>query len=408
MRAGRIAVVGGGLIGLAVAWRLARAQPDAAIVVLEKEDAVAQHQSGRNSGVLHSGLYYKPGSEKARLCREGKAAMERFCDERGVRRVTCGKVVVATGEGELGRLAALYERGRANGVECERVGPERLLELEPHAAGIAAVHVPETGIVDYSGVARELAALLVAGGHEVRTGVAMRRARASKAGVVIETSHGELEIDLLVNCAGLHSDRVARAAGVDPPARIVPFRGEFFELVPGKRHLCRGRISPVPDPSLPFLGPHVTPTVRGTVECGPNAVLAAAREGYEATDVDARDLFETLAWPGFRRMAARHWKSGCEELVRSLSRERFARACQRLVPEIQPEDLVPGPAGVRAQAVSADGELVDDFLVLHGERAVHVVNAPSPAATAALAIGAEVAREAVRHLEPRGGAGAGD
>jgi L-2-hydroxyglutarate oxidase len=398
MRAPRIAVVGGGIVGLAVAWRLAQARPDAAIKVLEKEGAVARHQSGRNSGVLHSGLYYEPGSVKARLCREGKAAMERFCDERGVRRAACGKVVVAAEEAELGRLAALHERGRANGVDCERVGPERLRELEPHAAGIAAIHVPETGIVDYPGVARELAALLAAGGHEVRTGVAVRGARPSADGVVLATSRGELEVELLVACAGLHSDRVARASGLEPPARIVPFRGEFFELVPEKRHLCRGRISPVPDPRLPFLGPHVTPTVHGTVQCGPNAVLAAAREGYAATDVDPRDILEALAWPGFRRLAARNWRTGYAELARSLSREGFARACRRLVPEIRAEDLVPCAAGVRAQAVSADGELVDDFLVLHGERAVHVVNAPSPAATAALAIGAEVAREAVRHL----------
>ena len=398
MRTPRIAVVGGGLIGLAVAWRLAQARPGVAIVVLEKEDGLARHQSGRNSGVLHSGLYYKPGSEKARLCRAGKAAMERFCDERGVRRVTCGKVVVATEEAELERLGALFERGRANGVDCERVGPERLRELEPHAAGIAAIHVPETGIVDYPGVARELAALLAAAGHDVRTGVAVRGARLSADGIVLETSQGELEAALLVNCAGLHSDRVARAAGVDPPARIVPFRGEFFELVPEKRHLCRGRISPVPDPRLPFLGPHVTPTVRGTVACGPNAVLAAAREGYSATDVDARDLLETLTWPGFPRLAAAHWRTGCEELARSLSREAFARACQRLVPEIEAADLIPCEAGVRAQAVSRSGELVDDFLVLHAERALHVVNAPSPAATAALAIGEELASQAGRHL----------
>jgi L-2-hydroxyglutarate oxidase len=398
MHAPRVAVVGGGLVGLAVAWKLAEARPDAAILVLEKEDAVARHQSGRNSGVLHSGLYYKPGSEKARLCREGKAEMERFCDEHGVRRVACGKVVVATEESELGRLEALFERGRANGVQCERVGPERLRELEPHAAGIAAIHVPETGIVDYPAVARELAALLAAAGHEVRTGVAVLGARRSPDGLVLDTSAGDLEVARLVNCAGLHSDRVARAAGADPPARIVPFRGEFFELVPEKRHLCRGRISPVPDPRLPFLGPHVTPTVRGTVECGPNAVLATAREGYAATDVDARDLLETLLWPGFLRLAAEHWRSGHDELARSLSRELFARACRRLVPEIEADDLIPAAAGVRAQAVSRDGELVDDFLVVHGERAVHVVNAPSPAATASFAIGERIAREARRHL----------
>ena len=395
-----IAIVGGGIVGLAAGWKLAEAHPRVRVTVLEKEDGLARHQSGHNSGVLHSGIYYEPGTRKARLCREGKAELEAFCDRYEIPRSTCGKVIVATEAEELGRLDALFERGRANGVDCARIGPERLRELEPHVAGIAAIHVPEAGVVDYAEVAHGLGELLAAAGHRVRTGVRVIAARRSGRGVALETSAGEVEADLIVNCAGLHSDRVARAAGTDPGACIVPFRGEFYELAPDKRNLCNGRISPVPDPRLPFLGPHVTPTIRGTVECGPNAVLAAAREGYADTDVDARDLLETLRWPGFGPLVAKHWRTGYDELARSFSRQAFARACRRLVPAIQAEDLIRSGAGVRAQAVSPTGALIDDFLIRHAERAVHVINAPSPAATASLAIGSEVARAALEHLAP--------
>ena len=396
-----VCVVGGGIVGLAVARALVRARPEARLTVLEKEPAPALHQSGRNSGVLHSGLYYAPGSLKARLCRAGKAAMERYCDERGIARRACGKVVVATRGDELGRLAALLDRGRANGVRCERIGPGRLRELEPHAAGLAAIHVPEAGVVDYGEVARALAAELERDGHAVRTSVRVRGAEQRAGRLLLDLGDDALEADLGVFCCGLHSDRMARASGVEPEARIVPFRGEFFELAPAKRHLVNGRVSPVPDPRLPFLGPHVTPTVYGAVQCGPNAVLAAAREGYEPSAVDPRDLLETLSWPGFGRLVSAHWRSGYGELARSRSRALFAAACRRLVPAIEDEDLVPlGPsgAGVRAQAISRAGELVDDFLVLHGERAVHVVNAPSPAATASLAIGSEVAASVLARL----------
>jgi L-2-hydroxyglutarate oxidase LhgO len=396
-----VCVTGGGIVGLATAHRLTLERPDLRVTVLEKEPAVARHQSGRNSGVLHTGIYYVPGSRKARLARAGKAAMERFCDQQGIARRTCGKVLVATHADELGRLEALLERGRASGVDCERVGVERLRELEPHVAGIAAIHVPEAGVVDYGEVTRRLAELLAEAGHAVRTGVRVRSCRVVGAGVRVETDGEPVEADLAVVCGGLHADRLARASGVEPGATIVPFRGEFFDLVPERRGLVRGRVSPLPDPALPFLGPHLTPTVHGGVQCGPNAVLAAAREGYAATAVEARDLLETLAWPGFARLVARHWRSGYGELARSLSVRAFARACQRLVPELEPEDLIPlgaDGAGVRAQAVSAEGELVDDFLVRHAPRSVHVINAPSPAATASLAIAAEVASEALRQL----------
>lgn len=386
-----MAVVGGGLVGLATAWRLTARRPELSVAVLDKEPGPARHQSGRNSGVLHTGVYYVPGSKKALLCRAGKQAMERFCDEHGIRYARRGKVIVAVAEPELARLDVVHERARANGVDCALVSAERLREIEPHACGLRALHVPEAGVVDYAEVTAKLAELLCAEGQRVVFGARVSSVRTFGSTAVLETESGALEARLVVNCAGLHSDRVARAAGEHPDARIVPFRGEFFELAPDKQHLCNGRISPVPDPALPFLGPHITRAVGGQVECGPNAVLAGAREGYERTDVDARDLLETLSWPGFARLAARHWRTGLSELMRSLSREAFARDCRKLVPSIEAADLIPAPAGVRAQAVSRDGELIDDFVIRHGERAVHVINAPSPAATASLAIGDEIA-----------------
>ena len=321
--------------------------------------------------------------------------MEAFCREHGIPFELRGKVVVAVEEDERGRLAALRERAGANGVACELVPAGRLREIEPHARGIEALHVPSAGAVDYGTVCSKLVELLEARGVRVAFETRVESIESRSGGAIVQTDHGELETRMIVNCAGLHADRVARGAGEEPDARIVPFRGEFFALSPAKSHLCLGRISPVPDPSLPFLGPHVTRTVDGSVECGPNAVLAGAREGYSPTDVVAGDLLETLAWPGFQALAAKHWRTGLMELERSLSRELFARACRRLVPEIQAEDLISAPAGIRAQAVSRAGDLIDDFLVLHGGHAVHVLNAPSPAATASLAIGAHVAGEVV-------------
>ncbi len=393
MRRQRIVIVGGGIVGLATAWRLSD-RDDVEVVVLEKEDAVAQHQTGRNSGVLHSGIYYKPGSLKATNCRAGKLEMESFCEAEGIAYERCGKVIVAVDERELPALERIHERGIANGVACERIGPDRLREIEPHVAGIAAIHVPEAGIVDYRGVCDRLAAILRERGHEVRLGARVLRVRSGGSRRVVETTAGELDADLVVNCGGLHCDRIARASGVASGPRIVPFRGEYYVLKPEATHLCRHLIYPVPDPNFPFLGVHFTRMVEGGVECGPNAVLAFAREGYTFGTVDLRDLVETLGYGGFHRLALKHWRSGLGEMWRSLSKAAFVKSLQRLVPEIRSEQIVPAPAGVRAQAVNRDGSMVDDFQILEAEGVVHVLNAPSPAATASLNIGRHVAEQA--------------
>ncbi len=393
MRRQRIVIVGGGIVGLATAWRLSD-RDDVEVVVLEKEDAVAQHQTGRNSGVLHSGIYYKPGSLKATNCRAGKLEMESFCEAEGIAYERCGKVIVAVDERELPALERIHERGIANGVACERIGPDRLREIEPHVAGIAAIHVPEAGIVDYRGVCDRLAAILRERGHEVRLGARVLRIRSGGSRRVVETTAGELDADLVVNCGGLHCDRIARASGVASGPRVVPFRGEYYVLKPEATHLCRHLIYPVPDPNFPFLGVHFTRMVEGGVECGPNAVLAFAREGYTFGTVDLRDLVETLGYGGFHRLALKHWRSGLGEMWRSLSKAAFVKSLQRLVPEIRSEQIVPAPAGVRAQAVNRDGSMVDDFQILEAEGVVHVLNAPSPAATASLNIGRHVAEQA--------------
>lgn len=393
MRRQRIVIVGGGIVGLATAWRLSD-RDDVEVVVLEKEDAVAQHQTGRNSGVLHSGIYYKPGSLKATNCRAGKLEMESFCEAEGIAYERCGKVIVAVDERELPALERIHERGIANGVACDRIGPDRLREIEPHVAGIAAIHVPEAGIVDYRGVCDRLAAILRERGHEVRLGARVLRVRSGGSRRVVETTAGELDADLVVNCGGLHCDRIARASGVASGPRIVPFRGEYYVLKPEATHLCRHLIYPVPDPNFPFLGVHFTRMVEGGVECGPNAVLAFAREGYTFGTVDLRDLVETLGYGGFHRLALKHWRSGLGEMWRSLSKAAFVKSLQRLVPEIRSEQIVPAPAGVRAQAVNRDGSMVDDFQILEAEGVVHVLNAPSPAATASLNIGRHVAEQA--------------
>jgi L-2-hydroxyglutarate oxidase len=393
VRRQRIVIVGGGIVGLATAWRLSD-RDDVEVVVLEKEDAVAQHQTGRNSGVLHSGIYYKPGSLKATNCRAGKLEMESFCEAEGIAYERCGKVIVAVDERELPALERIHERGIANGVACERIGPDRLREIEPHVAGIAAIHVPEAGIVDYRGVCDRLAAILRERGHEVRLGARVLRVRSGGSRRVVETTAGELDADLVVNCGGLHCDRIARASGVASGPRIVPFRGEYYVLKPEATHLCRHLIYPVPDPNFPFLGVHFTRMVEGGVECGPNAVLAFAREGYTFGTVDLRDLVETLGYGGFHRLALKHWRSGLGEMWRSLSKAAFVKSLQRLVPEIRSEHIVPAPAGVRAQAVNRDGSMVDDFQILQAEGVVHVLNAPSPAATASLNIGRHVAEQA--------------
>jgi L-2-hydroxyglutarate oxidase len=395
-----VAVVGGGLVGLAVAHELLARHPRLAVVVLEKETRVAAHQSGHNSGVVHSGLYYAPGSAKARTAVAGAERMKRFCAEHGVEVETCGKVVVATDERELPALAELHRRGTANGVPgLAEIGPERLRELEPHAAGIRALHVPGAAIVDYRRVAGKLAERIAAAGGEVRLGAEVVAVRHLGRDVVLRTTAGELAARAMIGCAGLHSDRLVALEGGRPPARIAPFRGEYYELVPERRDLVRGLIYPVPDPRYPFLGVHFTRLVDGGVEAGPNAVLALAREGYRRRDVDARDLAELLAYPGFWRMAARHWRTGLAEQWRSLSKAAFVAALRKLVPAIAPADLARAGSGVRAQALRPSGAFVDDFLVVERPRALHVGNAPSPAATASLAIAEEVVRRAEVRFE---------
>lgn len=384
---GDLIVIGGGIVGLATAYQCLQRHAGERVLVLEKEPDIAQHQTGRNSGVLHSGIYYKPGSLKAINCRAGKRAMEAFCDEEGLAYERCGKVIVAVDEADIPALDKIFERGQANGVACERIGAERLAELEPHARGVAAIHVPESGIIDYLAVCRRLAEKLAAAGSAVVTNARATRVCKKSDGVTVETTAGAYTASLVVNCTGLHSDRVARMTGVKPAARIIPFRGEYFLLREQARHLCRNLIYPTPDPAFPFLGVHFTRMIDGAVECGPNAVLAFAREGYGKSTVNLADLAESLSYAGFLKLAARHWRMGAGEMWRSVSKRAFVRALQRLVPEITADDLQSAPSGVRAQAVTADGSLVDDFLIESTDRVVNVLNAPSPAATASLNIG---------------------
>ncbi len=382
-------------MGLATAFALTE-RGGLAVVVLEAEDGLATHQSGHNSGVIHSGLYYRPGSFKARLCTAGREALIRFCAERGVAQARCGKLVVATLPEELPRLDELERRGRANGLEdLVRLDGAGLAAHEPHVAGLGGLWVPATGIVDFAAVARELAAAIAGAGGEVRTGARVLGARATRNELRVATGSGEIECRLLVNCAGLQSDRVARRCGARPAVRIVPFRGDYHRLAPAAAARVRGLIYPVPDPSFPFLGVHLKRGIDGIVKAGPNAVLAFHRQGYRRFALSARDAASALAWPGLWRLAARHWRTGLYEMRRSLSRRRFAGDLARLLPGLVATDLEPGGCGIRAQAVGRDGALADDFVFAESERALHVLNAPSPAATACLAIGrhlAELAR----------------
>ena len=394
-----IAILGGGIIGLATARELTSRFPAAKVIVLEKEAELGVHQTGHNSGVLHSGIYYRPGSLRAVNCRAGKLAMEAFCAEHGIDYEICGKVIVAVSEAELPNLERIFERGKQNGVVCEMIDVARLKELEPAAAGIKAIHVPEAGIVNYRQVCLKMAQLVIGHGSEVRTSAKVINIHPRSEEVAVETTAGDFTARYAVGCAGLHSDRVARLAGHAPQAKIIPFRGEFFELIPAAQHLCRNLIYPVPDPNFPFLGVHFTRMIEGGVECGPNAVLAFAREGYRKTDINFRDLSETLGFPGFRKMAWKHWRMGANEMWRSWSKAAFVRALQRLVPEIRSEHLVPHRAGVRAQAVLPDGSMVDDFLILADGRMVHVLNAPSPAATSSLNVGRLVVDKLAEQLD---------
>jgi L-2-hydroxyglutarate oxidase len=380
-------IVGGGIVGLSVAWTLLERSPGLRIAVLEKEDGWARHQTGRNSGVLHSGIYYKPGSLKAKLCREGNRRLVEFCGEYGIRNEICGKVIVATTASELPLMENLYQRGIANGLAAKKLSAFEVKEIEPHVSCLAGIQVPSTGIVDFVGVCRKLAELVESRGGELRLGTRVLGFGTSDTGTVLETSKDTMAARWVVNCAGLHSDRMAKLAGAEPGARIVPFRGEYYELKAERRSLVRNLIYPVPDPNFPFLGVHFTRMIDGSIHAGPNAVLSLKREGYHRTSFNLRDFADTMTYAGFWRLAAKHAKSGLEEMHRSFSKRAFVRSLQKLIPEIREEDLLPGGAGVRAQAVRPDGGLVDDFLLVHSPDAIHVCNAPSPAATACLEIG---------------------
>lgn len=392
-----VAVVGGGIVGLATALAVLERAAGLRMILLEKEPEVGAHQTSHNSGVIHSGLYYRPGSLKARLCVEGARLLHAFCAEHGVRVERCGKVIVATEPREFPRLEDLYRRGVANGVAGLRlIGPEELRELEPHAAGMRAIHSPVTAAVDFRAVAQAMAAEARRRGAEIVTGARVLDVVREMPTMRLLTTCGEVRSRTLVNCAGLYADLLARRMGDSADVRVVPFRGEYYVVRPERRHLVRGLIYPVPDPEFPFLGVHLTRTVHGEVEAGPNAVLAFAREGYTRGRVRPAELLDTLTYAGFWRMAHRYWRTGLYEVWRSLSQRAFARALQRLVPDLRPEDITRGGAGVRAQAVTPEGTLVDDFRIVEAPRAIHVLNAPSPAATASLAIGRHIADLAAR------------
>ena len=386
-----ICIIGSGIVGLATAYKLTNKHPNKSISVLEKESGPAFHQTGHNSGVIHSGIYYKPGSLKAINCRQGKKSMEEFCAEEGIDHEICGKVIVALSTSEIPIMENIYRRGQENGVKCEIIDKERLQELEPHAAGVKAIHVPEAGIVNYKQVCERLIQRIKAtGDNEVYYNSKVTAIVPDGDRLRILTTGQEIQANNVVNCAGLHSDRVTRAGGQKPGVKIVPFRGEYYELKKSAHNLCRNLIYPVPDPKFPFLGVHFTRMIDGSVECGPNAVLAYAREGYTKFKINPIDLFESITYPGFVKLAARFWKIGAGEMWRSISKGAFVRALQRLIPEIQSEHLETAPAGVRAQAVSPDGKMVDDFMIQENKNIINVCNAPSPAATASLNIGKHI------------------
>jgi len=393
-----VAIIGAGIVGLATATALARRRPDLRLVVIEKESAVARHQTSHNSGVVHSGIYYRPGTLRARLCVSGVAKMRAYCHEHDLTYQEVGKVVVATEASELERLNVLFERGNANGVpDLSLIGPDELREIEPHAAGLQAIHSPHTAIIDFPAVARQLQQDFEEAGGEMRLATAVEGIRATGGAVTLSTSQGPLEVGHVISCGGLNADRLARMAGADvKDVRIVPFRGEYYLLREESRHLVKGLIYPVPDPALPFLGVHLTRTVSGEIEAGPNAVFALSREGYKQFDVRLADIVDAASFPGLWRMASRFWKTAGYELYRSFSKTAFVTALQRLVPDIGPNDVHRGGAGVRAQALGSDGKLFDDFVIRSSPRALHLINAPSPAATASLAIGEHLVDEAVQ------------
>ncbi|MBE9208072.1 L-2-hydroxyglutarate oxidase [Nostoc sp. LEGE 06077] len=395
------AIIGGGIVGLSTAMSLGKRYPQARILVLEKESNWAFHQTGNNSGVIHSGIYYKPGSFKAKFCRDGSRSMVEFCQEHEIDHEICGKVIVATNEQELPRLENLYKRGLENGLQVQKISPEEVKEIEPHVSCVAGIRVFSTGIVNYKQVCLKYAQLIEKQGGDLRLNTKVLKIAASGNNQVLETNNGNFETKFVINCAGLHSDRIAKLGGVEPKAKIVPFRGEYYELTPEKRYLVKTLIYPVPNPDFPFLGVHFTKMIDGTVHAGPNAVLSLKREGYKKTDFDLRDFAEVMTYPGFWKLAAKHADEGIQEIIRSFSKAAFVKSLQTLIPEVQAEDLVPTHAGVRAQALMDDGKLVDDFLIIPGQNSIHVCNAPSPAATSSLEIGKAIASQVPQqsHLE---------
>ncbi len=396
------AIIGGGIVGLSTGMALGKRYPNSRILVLEKESQWAFHQTGNNSGVIHSGIYYKPGSFKAKFCYDGCQSMVEFCREYGIDYDVCGKVIVATCNEELPRLENLYTRGVENGLKVAKISAEEVKEIEPHVRCVSGIKVFSTGIVNYKQVCLKYAELIKEQGGDLRLNTKVEKIVTIGNKQVLETNNGTFETRFVVNCAGLHSDRVAKLGKVDPQAKIVPFRGEYYELTPEKRYLVKGLIYPVPNPDFPFLGVHFTRMIDGSVHAGPNAVLSWKREGYKKTDFDLRDFTEVMTYPGFWKLAAKHANEGWEEIVRSFSKAAFVKSLQKLIPEVQAGDLVPTHAGVRAQALMNDGKLVDDFLIVQSQNSVHVCNAPSPAATSSIEIGKAIAGQIPEqmHLKP--------
>lgn len=383
-------IVGGGIVGLSVGMALYERFENAKVLLIEKEQQLALHQTGHNSGVIHSGIYYKPGSYKARFAREGSRSMTAFCKKHNIEHDICGKVIVATKKEELELLSNLYKRSIENQLNTRLIGQDELKEIEPHVNGLAAIKVPAAGIVNYRQVSEKFAEIIQSHGGNIQLGTKVERVTESKDEVVVETDKGTFKTRLMINCAGLHSDRIAKASGYRTDMKIVPFRGEYYKLKPEKRHLVKNLIYPVPNPNFPFLGVHFTRMIGGEVDAGPNAVLSFKREGYRKTDFSIKDFAEVMGYSGFWKLASQYMKEGMDEMARSFSKARFVASLQELIPEIQESDLVPAPAGVRAQALKADGQLVDDFHIIMGKQTIHVCNAPSPAATASIEIGKEV------------------
>lgn len=390
-------VIGGGIVGLATAYAIKKNNSEASILLLEKEEQVANHQTGRNSGVIHSGVYYKPGSVKANLTTKGSQRMMEFCQKFGIEYEQCGKVIVATSSQELPYLDTLAERGRENGLNVNKISKNALHDLEPHVNGIAALHVPEAGIVNYKRVAEMLLSELLRMGAEIAFNQEVMKIHTGEAGCNVETGTKSYKSDYVINCGGLHSDSLASQAGIDLQHRIIPFRGEYYELVKDRRYLVKNLIYPVPNPSFPFLGVHFTRMIDGSIHAGPNAVLSLKKEGYSKFAFKASDAWKSLSYPGLWKLAGEHWGEGFKELYRSLSKAQFVKSLQKLIPEVRAADLVPSPSGVRAQALNPDGSLVDDFLIKYHGRSIHVCNAPSPAATASLEIGDTIAQYVLEH-----------